>query len=60
MKGSIFLSAILSIIFAAGIPGTGGAETLGVGLGFGGSSKPYADALRQLRNNGVYVIKTWC
>jgi len=36
-----------------------GGEALGIGLGYGSSSRPYADALQRLRDNGVTVLKTW-
>ena len=47
------------ILIAASATEISGAETLGVGLGFGGSSRPYTDALQRLRDNGVTVLKTW-
>jgi hypothetical protein len=54
MKPSFLLP--LALLFGLQISGS---ERVGVGLGFGQSSKPYSDALNQLRQNGVFVLKTW-
>jgi hypothetical protein len=57
MKPSFLLP--LALLFGLQILEISGSERVGVGLGFGQSSKPYSDALNQLRQNGVFVLKTW-
>ncbi|XP_012557434.1 uncharacterized protein LOC100210757 isoform X1 [Hydra vulgaris] len=47
---SLFLSWHTSELFGADI---------GIGLGFGKSSRPYPDALTVLKNLGIRKIKTW-
>ena len=54
-------TCLLSLVLTIGIQilEISGSETVGVGVGFGQSSKPYSDALNQLRQNGIFVLKTW-
>jgi hypothetical protein len=36
-----------------------GQGKLGIGIGFGRSSRPYQEALRRIKDKGIFALKTW-
>ena len=52
-------SLLLGICFVVGIQYCSAAGKLGIGIGFGRSSKPYNNALQTIRKMGIYALKTW-
>ena len=50
---------LLGICLVVGIQYCSAAGKLGIGIGFGRSSKPYNNALQTIQKMGIYALKTW-
>ena len=53
------LGLILGICLALLVPNCSAGGKLGVGIGFGRSSKPYNEALQTIKSWGISALKTW-
>ena len=53
------LGFILGICLALVIASCSAGGKLGVGIGFGRSSKPYNEALQTIKSWGISALKTW-
>ena len=53
------LSLVLGICLVLGIQDCSAGGNLGIGIGFGRSSRPYNVALQKIKSWGITALKTW-